>query len=97
MSVMVYPCILCVALLMSLFVLCVVCCVFDSVCELYGETIFFLGRFFIRNRQNYIQKMRMEDKMNTVIAREKKKIREQDGSTLVYIYIYIYIYIHTHI
>ena len=36
--------------------------------------------------------MRMEDKMNTVIAREKKKIREQDGSTLVYIYIYIYIY-----
>ena len=38
--------------------------------------------------------MRMEDKMNTVIAREKK-IREQDGSTIVYVYIYIYT--HTHI
>ena len=38
-SVMLYPCILCVALLMYLFFLCVVCCVFDSVCELFGETI----------------------------------------------------------
>ena len=39
-SVILYPCcILCVALLMDLFVLCVVCCVFDSVCELCGETI----------------------------------------------------------
>ena len=36
MSVMLYPCMLCVALLMCLFVL---CCVFDSVCELFGETI----------------------------------------------------------
>ena len=31
-----YPCMLCVALLMCL---CFVCCVFDSVCELFGETI----------------------------------------------------------
>ena len=31
MSVMLYPCMLCVALLM--------CCVLDSVCELFGETI----------------------------------------------------------
>ena len=30
-SVMLYPCVLCVALLMDLFVLCVACCVFDSV------------------------------------------------------------------
>ena len=37
MSVMLYPCMLCVALLMCLLVL--VCCVFDSVCELFGETI----------------------------------------------------------
>ena len=37
MSVMLYPCMLCVALLMCLFDLCVAC--FDSVCELYGETI----------------------------------------------------------
>ena len=36
MNVMLYPCImLCVALLMCLFV----CCVLDSVCELFGETI----------------------------------------------------------
>ena len=35
MSVMLYPCMLCVALLMGLFV----CCVLDSVCELFGETI----------------------------------------------------------
>ena len=34
MSVMLYPCILCVALLMDLFVLCVAC-----LCELFGETI----------------------------------------------------------
>ena len=31
-----YPCMFCVALSMDLFVLCVV---FDSVCELFGETI----------------------------------------------------------
>ena len=36
-SVMLYPCMLCVALLMCLFVL--LCCVLDSVCELFGETI----------------------------------------------------------
>ena len=44
MSVMVYPCMFCVALLMDLFVLCVACltvfvnCVLH-VCELFGETI----------------------------------------------------------
>ena len=46
----VYPCIVCVALLMDLFVLCVACCVFDSVCELFGETIcnmFGCGRYFV--------------------------------------------------
>ena len=32
-SVIIYPCMFCVALLMDLFVLCVVCCVSDSVCE----------------------------------------------------------------
>ena len=37
MSVMLYPCMFCVALLMDLFVLCV--CVFDGVCLLFGETI----------------------------------------------------------
>ena len=37
MSVMLYPCILCVALLLDLFVF--VCCVFHSVCEWFGETI----------------------------------------------------------
>ena len=37
MSVMLYPCMLCVALLMCL--VCFVCCVLDSVCELFGETI----------------------------------------------------------
>ena len=37
MSVMLYPCMFCVALLMDLFVLCVG--VFDGVCELLGETI----------------------------------------------------------
>ena len=40
MSVMLYPCMLCVALLMCLFVLCVACfTVPDSVCELFDETI----------------------------------------------------------
>ena len=39
MSVMLYPCMLCVSLLMCLFVLCVACCVLDSVCELFGEAI----------------------------------------------------------
>ena len=46
MSVMLYPCIVCVALLMDLFVLCVVCCV----CELFGETIrnvFVCGCYFV--------------------------------------------------
>ena len=50
-SVMLYPCMFCVALSMDLFVLpcqwiCLccpvngsVCCVFDGVCELFGETI----------------------------------------------------------
>ena len=33
---MLYLCMLCVALLMCLFL---VCCVFDSVCELFGEKI----------------------------------------------------------
>ena len=37
MSVMLYPCMLCVALLMCR--VCFVCCVLDSVCELFGETI----------------------------------------------------------
>ena len=36
-SVIIYPCILCIALLVYLFVLCVA--VFDRVCELFGETI----------------------------------------------------------
>ena len=36
MSVMLYPCMLCVALLMCV---CFVCCMIDSVCELFGETI----------------------------------------------------------
>ena len=35
-SEMLYLCMLCVALLMCV---CFVCCVFDSVCELFGETI----------------------------------------------------------
>ena len=35
-SVMLYPCILCVALLMYLFDL---CGVFDSVCELFGVNV----------------------------------------------------------
>ena len=34
-SVMLYPCILYVSLLFDRFV----CCIFDSVCELFGETI----------------------------------------------------------
>ena len=37
MSVMLYTCMLCVALLMCLFVLCVA--LLDSVCELFGEII----------------------------------------------------------
>ena len=43
---MLYPCILRVALLMYMFVLCVL----DSVCELFGETIrnmFGCGRCFV--------------------------------------------------
>ena len=36
-SVMLYPCMVCVALSIDLFVF--GCCVFDSVCELFGETI----------------------------------------------------------
>ena len=35
-SVMLYPCMFCVALSMDLFVLCVACL---TVCELFGETI----------------------------------------------------------
>ena len=34
-SVMLYPCMLCVAMLLVLFILCVVCCVFDSVYGLF--------------------------------------------------------------
>ena len=48
-SVMLYPCILCVSLLMDLFVL-FVCCVFDNVCELFGETmsnLFECGCYFV--------------------------------------------------
>ena len=37
MSVMLYPCMLCVALSMCLFVLCVAC--LTVFCELFGETI----------------------------------------------------------
>ena len=43
MNVMLFPCILCVALLMDLF---------DSVCELFGETIhnvFGCGCYFLLN------------------------------------------------
>ena len=36
-SVMLYPCMFCVALSMDLFVLCVAC--FDGVCELFVETL----------------------------------------------------------
>ena len=53
-SVMLYPCIFCIALLMDLFVLyCsvrLVCCVFDSIYELFGETIrnmFACGFYFV--------------------------------------------------
>ena len=35
MSVVLYPCMLCVSLLMCLFVLCATCL---TVCELFGET-----------------------------------------------------------
>ena len=37
MSVMLYPCMLCVAPVNVS--VCFVCCVLDSVCELFGETI----------------------------------------------------------
>ena len=46
-SVMLYPCILCVSLLMDMFVLCVAC---FSVCEFLGETIrnmFGCGCYFV--------------------------------------------------
>ena len=36
MSVMLYPCILCCSVNRSV---CLVCCVFDCICELFGETI----------------------------------------------------------
>ena len=47
MIVMLYPCILCVALLMDLFVLCVACL---TVCELFGErsrNVFVCGCYFV--------------------------------------------------
>ena len=47
--VMLYPCILCDALLVYLFVLCAACLT-DSVCELFGETIrnvFGCGCYFV--------------------------------------------------
>ena len=47
-SVMLYPCILCVVLLMDLFFL--VCCVFDSVYEMFDDTIsnmFGCGCYFV--------------------------------------------------
>ena len=47
-SVMLYPSIFCVALLMDLFFL--VCCVFDSVCKWFSETIrniFVCGCYFV--------------------------------------------------
>ena len=37
MSVILYPCMLCVALFNVS--VCFVCCMLDSVCELFGETI----------------------------------------------------------
>ena len=46
---MLYPCILCVALLMDRLV-CFVCCMSDSVCEVFGETIrniFGCGCYFV--------------------------------------------------
>ena len=48
MSVMLYHCMLCVALLMDLFVLCVSC--LTAFCELFGETIrnvFGCGCYFV--------------------------------------------------
>ena len=36
-SVMLYPCMFCVVLSMDLLVF--MCCVFEGVCELFGETI----------------------------------------------------------
>ena len=56
MSVMLYPCIFCVALLMDLF--CVVCCVFNSVCESFGETIrnmFGCGCYFVVERYGGVE------------------------------------------
>ena len=47
MSVLLYPCMLCVALLMCLFVLCVARL---TVCELFGETIrnvFWCSGYFV--------------------------------------------------
>ena len=47
-SVMLYPSMFCADLSMDLFVLCV--CVFDSICELFGETIrnmFGSGCYFV--------------------------------------------------
>ena len=47
MSVMLYPYIVCVTLLMDLFVLCVACL---TVCELFGETIcnmFMCGCYYV--------------------------------------------------
>ena len=48
MSVMLYPCILCVSLLLDMFVF--VCYMFESVCEFFGETIrnvFVCGCYFV--------------------------------------------------
>ena len=57
-SVMWYPCMLCVALLMCLFVLCVACLtVFDSICELFGETIcngFGCSCYFVRGELGFL-------------------------------------------
>ena len=52
---MLYPCFLCVALLVYLF--CLVCFVFDSVCELFGETIrnvFGCGCYFVAECYGYV-------------------------------------------
>ena len=54
---MLYPCILCVALLVYLFVLCLVCCVFDSVCKLCGEAIrnvFECGCYFVAECYGFV-------------------------------------------
>ena len=45
-SVMLYPCILCVALLMDLFVLCV-CELFDeTIRNVFGSGCYFVGEFY---------------------------------------------------